>query len=306
MKKKIYLVLAFLLVIGNFSGCSKGETPEPGEPFICYLTMSGTGIEKRVYDWIGANAEEEIQMILDALCRLDESDELKAAIPEDVEVQSFELQNEKLDIHFSKGYRKMNEVQEVLCRAAVVQSLVQVEEVRMVKIFVENEPIVDKEGMDIGYMTGDEFVQNTGKSLSSFQKVELILWVPSKNGDALIKDNREIRYSSSVSVEKVIIEQLMTKKTLSNEQVLMPPETKLLGVTVKDGICYVNFDEGFQISGYTINPEISIYAIVNSIIENSSASQVQISIDGKTDVKFQNVVDLSKPLSMNKDLMEGK
>ena len=86
----------------------------------------------------------------------------------------------------------------------------------------------------------------------------------------------------------------------------MPPETKLLGVTVKDGICYVNFDEGFQIAGYTINPELSIYSIVNSILENSSASQVQISINGKTDVMFQNTVDLSKPLTANKEFVEGQ
>lgn len=306
MKRSIFLILTFLLMAGALSGCAREKELEPGAPFVCYLTMEGTGIEKREFDWSGNNVEEEIENILLALSKPDESGKLKSIIPENVEVEDFVLENEKLDLHFSKGYRKMNRTQEVLCRAAVVQSLVQLEEVGLVKFYVENEPIRDSEGTEVGYMNADDFVQNTGESLSSFQKAELSLWIPDEEGVLLTKENREIRYSSSVSVEKVIIEQLMKKKVMPNELVVMPPETKLLGVTVKDGICYVNFDDGFQISGYTINPELSIYSIVNSILENSTASQVQISVNGKTDVKFQNVVDLSKPLSMNEEFMEEK
>lgn len=306
MKRTLLGILAFLFMAGILGGCSDTERLEPGEPFVYYLTMEGTGIERREYDWSGDTAEEEIENILKALGQPDESGKCKAAIPEYVEIQAYVLENEKLDLHFSKGYRKMDRAQEVLCRAAVVQSLVQLEEVGLVKFYIEDEPILDSEGIEIGYMNADDFVQNTGKSLSSFQKVELSLWIPDEEGSFLINEIRDIRYSSSISVEKVIIEQLMTKKVMTNELVIMPPETKLLGVTVKDGICYVNFDEGFQISGYTIQPELSIYSIVNSILENSTASQVQISVNGKTDVKFQNVVDLSKPLSMNEEVMEDK
>ena len=306
MKRRICLLLVLLMMAGLLSGCSRWEEVDPDEPFVYYLTMEGTGIEKREFDWKGENTKEEVQIMLDALSNPDESGKLRAAIPEDVEVKNFVLENEKLELHFSKGYRKMNSAQEVLCRAAVVQSLVQIDGVEWVKIYVDDEPIQDKDGMEIGYVGADDFVQNTGESLSSYQKVELSLWIPDKEGEVLVNENREIRYSSSVSVEKVIIEQLMTKKAMTTELIIMPPETKLLGVTVKDGICYVNFDEGFQIAGYTLNPELSIYSIVNSIVDNSTASQVQISINGKTDVKFQNVVDLSKPLMKNEELVEEK
>lgn len=306
MKGRKYLLMVLLLMISIFNGCSKWEELESDEPFVYYLTMEGTGIEKRSFDWKGDSPQEEVQNMLNALSNPDDSGKFRAVIPKEVEVKEFVLQNEKLDLHFSKGYRKMDSVHEVLCRAAVVQSLTQIEEVGWVKFYVDDEPIQNRDGMEIGYMSADEFVQNTGESLSSYQKVELDLWIPNKEGDSLVEESREVRYSSSVSVEKVIIEQLMTKKAMTTELIIMPPETKLLGVTVKDGICYVNFDEGFQISGYTINPELSIDAIVNSIIANSTASQVQISINGKTDVKFQNVVDLSKPLTVNEKFMEGK
>lgn len=306
MKQIKYLLLVFLIAPILLCGCAGKEEEELDDPFIYYLTMEGTGIEKRAFDWRGETPEEEIRNILHALCEPDESGKFRAAIPENVEIQSFSIENTKLELHFSKGYRKLDCAQEVLCRAAIVQTLVQIEEVGLVKFYVENEPIQDNDGAEIGYMNADDFVQNTGETLGSFQKVELSLCVPDKEGNALICEVRDIRYNSNIAVEKVIIEQLMTKKAIANELIIMPPETKLLGVTVKDGICYVNFDEGFQISGYTINPELSIAAIVNSIIDNSTASQVQISINGKTDVKFQNTVDLSKPLTKSEKFMEEK
>lgn len=306
MKQIKYLLLAFLMAASLLCGCSGRDELELGEPFIYYLTMEGTGIEKRAFDWKGENPEEEIQNVLQALCEPDESGKLRAAIPDEVEIERFHIENTKLDLHFSKGYRKLDSAQEVLCRAAVVQSLVQIEEVGLVKFYIENEPIQDEEGLEIGYMNADDFVQNTGETLGSFQKVEFSICVPNEAGDALINEVREVRYNSNIAVEKVVIEQLMSKKAMANELIIMPPETKLLGVTVKDGICYVSFDEGFQISGYTINPELSIIAIVNSIVDNSTATQVQISINGKTDVKFQNTVDLSRPLKKSETFMEEK
>ena len=45
---------------------------------------------------------------------------------------------------------------------------------------------------------------------------------------------------------------------------------------------------------------------MNSIVEAGNASQVQISVNGETDVKYQGVIDLGKPLSRNLDLEEGE
>ena len=304
MRERKHWLLSFLIISCVLCGCSVQRELKPGEQFICYLTMEGTGIEKKAFDWSGGNVEKEVQNILDALCEPDESGKFRAAIPENVEVQSVNIENRKIDIHFSKGYRKLESAQEVLCRAAVVQSLTQVKDIELVKFYIENEPILSKTGAEIGYMSAEDFVQNTGETLGSVQQVEVSLWIPNKEGDALINEVRNVRHNNNIPVEKLVIEQLMTKKSIANELIIMPPETKLLGVTVKDGICYVNFDEGFQISGYTINPELTIAAIVDSIVSNSTASQVQISINGKTDVKFQNTVDLSKPLTKSNGYVE--
>ena len=56
---------------------------------------------------------------------------------------------------------------------------------------------------------------------------------------------------------------------------------------------------------YGVSPELTVYSLVNSIVEAGDANEVQISVNGETDVKYQGVIDLSKPLSRNLELEEG-
>ena len=75
----------------------------------------------------------------------------------------------------------------------------------------------------------------------------------------------------------------------------------LLSVTTKDGICYVNFDSTFLISAYDVLPEITIYSIVDSLVEGAGVRQVQITINGESNAKYMEKVDLSQPLNEEQD-----
>ena len=77
------------------------------------------------------------------------------------------------------------------------------------------------------------------------------------------------------------------------------PDTNLLSVTIKDRICYVNFDSTFLTGTYDILPELTVYSIVNSLTEGTEAEQVQITINGESDNTYMEAVDLSKPLDAN-------
>ena len=78
----------------------------------------------------------------------------------------------------------------------------------------------------------------------------------------------------------------------------------MLGVSSRDGICYVNLDQEFLRGVSGVDPEVAVYAIVNSVIEGGGASQVQILVSGETDVSYMNRVTLSKPLTRNLDIVE--
>ena len=53
-----------------------------------------------------------------------------------------------------------------------------------------------------------------------------------------------------------------------------------------------------------VTPEVVIYSIVNSVIESGAVNKVQISINGDSNIMYQESISLSEPLSRNLDLLE--
>ena len=64
------------------------------------------------------------------------------------------------------------------------------------------------------------------------------------------------------------------------------PATKIVSVMTKDGICYVNLDENFLAVVNNVSTDVSVYAIVNSLVELSSVNKVQILINGEIPSNF--------------------
>lgn len=92
----------------------------------------------------------------------------------------------------------------------------------------------------------------------------------------------------------------------SNNRLLatIPKGTKLLGVSIKDHICYLNFDEGLRNIAPGVSPETVIYSIVNSVIDGGNVSEVQISINGDSSIVYQESIKLDEPLSRNQEMIK--
>ena len=146
-----------------------------------------------------------------------------------------------------------------------------------------------------------DFVENTGSSLSSYQSGTLTLYFANKKGDKLVEQKMDVRYSSNVPKEKLIVEKLMQGPTGNGAYPTINPDTNLLSVTIKDHVCYVNFDSTFLTSVYDVLPEITIYSLVDSIIAGTEATQVQITINGETKAVYMEKIDLSQPLEKDMD-----
>ena len=141
---------------------------------------------------------------------------------------------------------------------------------------------------------------------AAYQNETFLLYYGNKKGTRLVKEKVNVRYSSSVSREKALVEQLIKGPDSDNESAVLPEGTKVLSVSVKDHICYVNLDAGFLDTTNVMNPEVPVYAIVNSIVDGSAISRVQILIDGKTDITYMGKINLEKPLSRNPNIVEGE
>lgn len=304
MNSRIYVVSVCLALCLLTGGCQKsGRDAQEGD-FIYYVNLDGNSLVKEDYEISSKSTDQAIEQMLDALDENTESIEYKSVFPSEVHVEQWKRKGDKLDLYFNQAYEDMSSTEEVLLRAAVVQCLGQLSDVSCVMFYVDNEPLKDSDGEPVGYMHPEDFIQNTGSAIHAYQKGKLKLYFANKKGNKLMETEVNVRYNRNTSVEKVIVEQLIKGPSETDVYPLIPPETNVIGVSVKDGICYVNLDENFLNNVYGADPTMIIYSIVNSVVEGGNASRVQISVNGESDISYMDQVDLSKPLSRDLDLVE--
>lgn len=302
MKKKICVILCLVWSI-ILVGCS--DTEKGTEMNIFYVNPDGNALIQEEYYRKETLGEESVKEVLAALQKPTDEKEIQSAIPDKVKIEKFYLEDKQLELVFNEAYTEISKSAEVLLRASLVQTLVQLPDVTFVSFYVGEEPLRDLSGEAIGLMCAEDFVQNTGTSLKSYQETDLKLYFANKDGTKLSAEKRaNVHYNINTSIEKLVVEQLMKGTSSDKRGGVIPSSVKLLGVSVKDGICYVNFDSSFLNEGYNLKPEVTIYAIVNSIITNGNATKVQILVEGSSDVMFMGRVDLSDPLGWKADLIE--
>lgn len=285
------------------TACGRQEQIGEGDSFVYCLNEEETGLIKVACDLPDGGTQERAEAVLEELSTPAEDIEYIAPIPEEVKVQDCELIGGILEVDFSVEYLDMGNIREKLTRAAVVQSLVNIAGVNAVAFTVDEEPLTDKDGVETGLMNGDDFVETAASSPSAYQTDTLTLYFANKSGDRLVAERVDVRYSSNVSKDKLIVEKLMQGPDGPDDYPTINPDTNLLSVTTKDEICYVNFDSTFLTGAYDILPELTVYSIVNSLVEGTEATQVQITINGETNARYMETVDLSQPLEADMDLI---
>lgn len=293
MKKRIMCFLLSLIVAFSFAGCSDNQEVE-GEYQIYYLNMDKTKIVAEGYDSTGATGEELVAELLEQLNSAPDSLQLRQTIPSDVLIKSFKINGAYLYVDFSEEYNRLSKTDEVLIRAAIVRTLLQVEECSLISFSVESEPLRFSDGTLVGFMSADSFIENPGQQINTSEETTLTLYFASSDGTSLVKETRTVHYSSNTSMEKLIMEQLIEGPKKSGSKATIPAETKLITISVVDGVCYVNLNETFQNQNQEVLEEVVLYSIVNSITESTTVSKVQISINGDTKGNVRFSLPLSK------------
>lgn len=299
--------LLILMSAGVF-GCGQeegtGKTDEIEGTYLCYVNTEEDSLARESYEIQGETADEEVEDVLEEMQKEADSIDYRSAFPDHVSVTDWSLTDGRLDLTFSDSYLRMSKGEEVLLRAALVETLGQIKGVDEVGFFTGEGALTDSDGQEIGYMSPEDFVQNTGSTLHSYQLQELKLYFAGEKGDCLEPETVSLRYNSSTSIEKLVVEQLIKGPEKEGMLAVIPPETRVLGVSVREHICYVNFDQEFLNGAPGVTPEATVYAIVNSLTESGNVSQVQISVNGESDIQYMNRIDLGKPLTRNPDLVE--
>ena len=258
------------------------------------------------YEMLAEDAEGQLAELLEQLGTMPPKLEYKAPLQMGFTLLSAYIDGEKLYLDVSEGYRGLSATTEILVRAALVRTMSQVEGIKYVAITVEGSQLHDSLGNIVGLMSAEQFIDNAGDEINAYDKVRLRLYFANEDGTALVATNRTMAYNTNISLERLVVEQLLSGPGADVADVVYPvmnPNTKIVSVSVRDGICYVNFDENFLNQTYNVSSEVAIYSIVNSLGELTNVNRVQISVNGETDIMYRESISLSTVFERNLDLI---
>lgn len=290
--RRLLAVLAALILLAGCSG--NGETEAPSEYFMYYLSLEANKVVENACEPEASSGDEMIQEFVDRLNETPEGEDYQRLMPKDVKIDSYSLEDSTLILTIGGDYEQMERPREVLVRVGLVRAFTQISGVDRVQIVTENGELKDSAGNVIGAMTRESFVENAGSEINNYQYTTLTLYFANETGDKLVPETRSVYYSTSVPLERVVVEQLVKGPAEEGHYAVLPSDTNILSVTTSENIAYVNFDNTFMNGTMSVVQEIPIYALVNSITTNCPVQRVQFSIDGESDVTFRESMKLNQ------------
>ncbi len=287
------------------TACGKEEDETGPVIHAYYISNAETKVEVRDLHLTTETTMDQVKEVLDALAVVPEKLEYKAPLAMGVSVLGYRLANGTLMLNMDTNYSRLEPTTEILVRAALVSSLTQIENVNYVSITVAGSPLYDNLGELVGAMNAQQFINNMGSEIGNYETANLTLYFTNKDGNGLIAVNRKKAYNSNISLDRLVVEELIAgpSGTLDGVYPTINPDTKPVSVMTKDGVCYVNLNDTFLTQIYNVTADATIYSIVNSLVELSNVNKVQISINGDTSGVYREKYSFSTVYERNLDLV---
>lgn len=288
--KKYVLTGMLLMLLAVLTGCGTRE-PETGKKIsVYYVNTAETKVEVHDQYLNTKTPEEQLEETMTFLSTIPEKLEYKAPFDMGFQVLDYDVEDGKLVINVDKAYSELSVTTEVLVRAAVVRTLTQLSNVKYVTITVEGSQLYDNAGELVGWMNAEQFINNDGNEINTYELVKVKLYFANADGDKLIAAYREKHYSTNTPLERFVVEELIAGPSGQIEGLypVINPETKIINILTKDGICYVNLDSSFLTVVNNVSTEVAVYSIVNSLVELDNINKVQILVNGEVPSTFSN------------------
>ena len=298
MKKSVSILLLAALICSLFAGCSietkiQSGTEESKYSFY-YLNASETVLKEEPYEPKEETTEFMVKDLMQKLGKKEVPDGGVSLLPEEVSINSYDVQDDLLVIDFSKEYSEMSKVREILTRDGIVQTFLQIPGIAKVRFTVAGQSLKDSRNQEIGDMTDDTFVEVSKKNEDNYRYDTFTLYFADKSGKRLLKETRNVYYRRTLPKERVVLEQLAKGPLEDGHYATIPEHTVAINAITADRICYLDLNSEFQDAALSVAENISVYSVVNSIVDSCEVDKVQISIEGNSGGNFRKNLPLYK------------
>ncbi len=308
MKKiRIAVLVCFLALCLNAcqsTGTTPMETVSTERSIrLYYINKNMTRVVSENYQPENTEAEALLAELLSALANDPENMDYKKPLLPEVRILSASIEKKQINLNFDSAYSLIPRLTEILNRAAIVRTLTQIEGIETVAFFINEQPLMDALNQPVGQMRASDFIDDLGGDINDYERTVLTLYFANEQGDKLIECKQDLMYNNTVSMERLVMEQLIKGPTEAGMYPVLPADTKLLTISTREGVCYVNLDASFLTGSVNTNEVVPIYAIVNSLVELPAVNKVQIAVNGETTKRYRELVSLDALFERNLDII---
>ena len=303
ISKLLIMLLSMTLSLITLSAC-EGEKKVNYEYSIFYTNANFTAIIEEEYTPKTTQTLELAKELFDAMKYIEIGGGV-SIIPNGIEFERALLDGDVLSLYIKGDFAGLSSAKKLALCSGLTKSFAKMKDVSGLNILCNGSGITDSNGSKLGILRPSRFVNNAFNSADDYRESDVAIFYATEDGQGLIKCIEHVNYNSSVPLERVVVEKIIAGPTSSNVSATVPQTVTLLGINIRDKVCYVNFDDTFArdvLSGFD---DIPVYSIVNSLTQLSDVDTVQITVNGKSDVIMpQGKISLAEPFAYNEGIVK--
>ena len=301
----LMLIIPVFLMFGCGEDISKDErvVPKSDEYILYYVSNDSTSLVKKTVTFNkDESARSQMDKMIDKLTADVSTVDYKSCLPQNVSYLNDQLDEGAATINLSSSFYEAPASSALLCEAAFVRSLVQIEGINTVSFTVGSQPLMQDDKI-VGALTADSFVDSDARN--DINQVQYVtVYFTNVTGDRLEPIRFPINVSGHKSAEELVIERLIAGTSERGYYNTIPKGTELLSVSTKDSVCYVDFSKEFMTMPENVLDQTVIYSVVNSLCELSTVSKVSFTIEGEQQDLYNGNVVFNQLFERNLDLVD--
>lgn len=309
--RRIMIACIFLFICTLLVSCKSEKQDVLSQTYkIYYLDSEMTELVEEDYETTihSANRVGLVNRLIKEMRTIHDAN-YKSALGENVEIVDVQYKDKQVAIFFSATYNEKSGTEEILSRAAIVKTLCGIEGIDYVEFYVEDQPLMIL-GSAVGLMNETTFSTNLEERGEIKNKL-VTLYFSDKSGEELVAVQTSIQYDLSTPLAKLLVECLILgdetidKSRQKDEAVAtLPSSTVLNHLTIRDNICYLDFNREINNLRKGIRGETVIYSIVNTLCELTNVTRVQITVDGEPQQNYGEMSGFDSVLERRLDLIK--
>ncbi|KUO72814.1 MAG: hypothetical protein APF77_02995 [Clostridia bacterium BRH_c25] len=298
--KRLCLLLAFVMLFT--SGCFPKDQTKSESIKLYYAVKgnAGLGVENRDIEYKDA-ASKYSNTLSELIKGPSDGSKFETSIDKATRILGVDVENENLTVNFSKEFNVFSgSLHEAAVVASVVDTMLQFDELKKVRILVEGQELIAPGGEPYGFMEFIDF------SIGDMVEREIILYFADSQAMYMIPEKRSVFVKKDIGdaeFYRVVLEELIKGPNTENLYRTIPEEVKVEYIEMEEDLLKVDFSQEMYTKHWrgAAGELMTVNSIANTMTEFENIKQVMPTVDGGP-LSIEHMV-VEEPLVRNESII---